>query len=342
MPYNPTTTQFQNVFSLSNVDVMLLALFTFGVLSFFAVRLFGARGSDALEAPALGTEAAYESLPVAWPTILIVWSLAAFVLGRVYSILPGEMAIKLAQEVESNRQKMLFLVYLVGFGSMWVVYFLSASNNFFFKVRSLRRLLMTFSVHWLTEHKRISSATDTDVHRKETQLLGLKDSQEKKAASSIASIALLIAAAAVVIGLINDTSLVAANDDDKVWIGFMLGLAATSAITAFYCFIVAADVLETVFNRFEPESLRLKLTDRLYKYAINPKYYGLIFLMLSVAFFAAAREPALGALALAVATFIGYGHWFPRLNPRQGLEKLEWLMRISIVAVPALITLNAI
>ena len=50
--------------------------------------------------------------------------------------------------------------------------------------------------------------------------------------------------------------------------------------------------------------------------------------------FAAVRYPLFGALALATATFIGYGHWFPRLYQRAGLARLEWVLRIGIVVVP--------
>jgi hypothetical protein len=329
-----------SVYGLTNTEVLLLGLLAFGIVSFVSARLIVRYRVLRNGPPLPGSEEAYEYLPVAWPTIFIIWPIAAIALGRFQSILPGETAMRFQSEVVADGQKLLFLVYAVGFASMWLVYFMSKSENTLFKVRSLRRLLSLYSVHW---NIAIAESRAQETAKGDAESHPLLGQQEKKAASSMASIALLIASAAVVLGLINDTALQSSQTGTlPLWDSVMLGLAAATAIAAFYCFLVAADVLETVFNRFEPEAMHFKIIGNLYRYAINPKYFGLIFLMASVALFAAARQPAFGALALASATFIGYGHWFPRLNPRRGLAKLEWVIRITIVVLPALVVLKVI
>jgi hypothetical protein len=311
---------------LSKGQVALVALLLFGLASFIIGRIwvyFQTQGDDSLDE--------YMRLPVAWPSIFVVWAGAALALGWAYALLPDIWVQRIDREIMSDPQKQLFLVYLIGFASMWFVYLLSRSDNPILRAKSLRRLLMTCSMHWHEE-------PPEKIHEDDVIRL-----QRDKAGSAITSIAIQIAAAAVILGMIQDAALQAsAGVTLTLWQESTLALAAASAIIAFYCFVVAADVLETIFNRFRPAGLHVKIVGKLYDYAINPKYYGLIFLISSVALFAAAMHPLFGALSLATATFIGYGHWFPRLRPRQGLERLEWILRIGIVALPAALVFRAL
>lgn len=322
----------------SDAEIALIALLLFGLLS-YAYSRGRAYYLDRMHGvPDEQSEEFYMRLPVAWPTIFIIWSCAALAIIWAYPAIPTPWAIPFQQAVLADEGKQLFLIYLVGFASMWITYLLSSSDNSLLKSRSLRRLLMAYSQNWQKKipprpGQTLAEIAEEEISREKEVI----EARQRKANSSITWIALLVAAAAVMLGLINDVAL---QEIDKagVWEKAMLAAAAASAIIAFYCFVVAADALETVFNDFSGvhPDLQIRLVDRLYGYALNPKYYGLICLISSVALFAAARYPLFGALALATATFIGYGHWFPRLRTRHGVERLEWILRIGIVVIPIL------
>jgi len=335
-----TALYFLNWVGTSGVHAAMSALLLFGLVS-YAISRTQVKYNYWMEGiPSKESEDYYNRLPVAWPMIFVLWPVATFVLIWLYSLFQTPWSDMLRQEVVLDSAKQLFLIYLVGFASMWGVYLLSQCNSLFLVSRTLRRLLMTYSSDWPHHNDGAERYAVGETKASEGAISGEKaviEARQKKANSSITWIALLIAAAAVMLGLINDVAL-ERGANMTAWEATMLAAAATTAIIAFYCFVVSADALETVFNNFtlvKPD-VQMQIIKRLYEYTLNPKYYGLISLISSVALFAAARYPLFGALALATATFIGYGHWFPRLRPRQGLARLEWVLRIGIVVVPIL------
>ena len=233
----------------SDARVALVALLLFGLVSYVISRAQVYHLDQQYGEPDEKTEEYYMRLPVAWPTIFVVWASAVLAFIWVYPFVPTPWAIPLQQEVLADPGKQLFLIYLVGFASMWAVYLLSGSSNRLLKSRSLRRLLMAYSGNWSNKDTAPPPAWAELIERDVPSEREVIAAHQRKANSSITWIALLIAAAAVVLGLINDVALQRANDM-SVWEATMLATAAGSAIIAFYCFVVSADALETVFNDF--------------------------------------------------------------------------------------------
>ncbi len=301
----------------SSVDVALAALLIFGSVFFFVVR-GGSRNRFNIK-----PEDAFDALPSAWPSIVILWASMSLAIRLGSFFLPSANLKSLRLVISSDPEKTLFMTYLVGFIALWVVYFLSRVEQPFFKTRTLRRLLM---MHTYNCQSRLTNPSEAPADFEEIQ--------QKKANSSVQALSILAASAAVLISLSADKETLLLPYDVVMWRKFMLLLSVSTAVLAFYCFLIAVDILDTAFNTFRHD-IKVKLLKNLYGLSVNPKYFGLILLMLSLAFYVASSQPGLGALALAAATFTGYSHWFPRIKPRSGVQQLEWLLRVILLVIPA-------
>lgn len=304
-------------------DLLLLILLVFGLTSFVFARTPTSQPIDA-------SFKKYETLAVAWPSILVLWSALALVLRSGTPFIPVDSLQQLNANAAADSDKTLFLVYLIGFISLWMVYFASRSD--YVATKTLRTLLSNISLNWRDIEKQ-----NLETYEERRIYDEFENIQKAKASSSVQALSIMAASAAVVISLSSELRAdFSKNGEMDVWKQFTLTTSLICGLTAFYCFVVAVDVLDTVTNRFVDDA-KTKVLKHLFDRSRNPKYYGLVLLMFSLAFYVAATLPAVGALALSVAMFTGYSHWFPRLSDR---TKLEWALRTFFVAVPVLFILD--
>ncbi len=211
-----------------------------------------------------------------------------------------------------NQNQYIFVLYLSFFASLWIVYFNSRKRNAdpndkqpagitSFKIKSLRRLLSESSVHWIPFNKESSAALDD-----------LEDSFRKKADTSMKVLAILIA---VTVLIMKEVSSVLVNSECLTFEVLMLYMSGFSSLVAFICFVISVDALDIVFNKFRTELDRRIIIYHYYQSTINPRYFGLIGMMLGVIFLASYYSPLAGSLAIGITLFVGYFHWFPEIRP---------------------------
>ncbi|PSJ16065.1 hypothetical protein [Nitrosomonas supralitoralis] len=197
-----------------------------------------------------------------------------------------------------------FLIfYLSIYLSFWLVYFLSKSGPIFFRVGTLRRLLVTKSNQW----------TDADTEKNDK----IEKEFIEKAKTSITAMAMLVAVAFLVMvqakafysDLISTTE--GEYCEQITWYLTILGFAMMSSLIAFISFIVSVDALDCMFNGFENPELENRLRRYFYKSTIHPRYLGLVFLLSSIIFLLAYINPLLGCIVIGLIITIGYRHWFP-------------------------------
>lgn len=233
-----------------------------------------------------------------FPTV-VVWG--------VTTILTSSVAIwvslKIWPQFREDWGRILFIIYLSVYFSMWLVYFLSKSKRKFlkyFRVGTLRRLLFVKSKHWTAEDSKIGEAF------------------MEKAKTSITAIAMLVAVAFLGMMQTKDLyfDLIALTKGERyqqtTWYLMILGFAASCSLIAFICFVISADALDGMFNEFEDKKLDNRIRRYLYKTTIHPRYFGLVFLISSIIFLMAYIHSILGSIVIGLIITIGYRHWFPK------------------------------
>lgn len=220
--------------------------------------------------------------------ILIAFSLA------YYSKWPfNKLGIAKPFEAEEIR-RILFISYMCIFGSVWITYFISRWDVRFFRVRSLRRLLVETSNHW------------------ENGSRNLIYSLHRKSQSSMTTVAMMIAASLLVLGEVHSIIEKVCWGNTDLWNKVMIIGAATAGMISLICFIISVDALDTLFNKFKTDNDYLK--KYFYQKTINPRYFGLILLILGVIFIIAYYNLIFSCVVLGLFLSIGYSHWFPNVD----------------------------
>ncbi|SFK11674.1 hypothetical protein SAMN05216302_10015 [Nitrosomonas aestuarii] len=246
----------------------------------------------------------YARLKPAYPWILITFFFVTYFFVLLFFIL-HIAGYSISLEVSHY----VFLLYISLFTSSWIVYFnshkRSASYNFdyksrqaaIFKIRSLRRLLSESSIQWKNSNKEIAQ-------------IGLEDSFRRKSSTSMQVLAILIAVTVLLMDRVSN--LISANSNDATFIeNGMLYLSGFSSIVSFICFVISVDALDVVFNKFYTARDRHLILQHYYQSTINPRYFGMLGMILGIIFLAAYHDPLAGCFAVGVTFFIGYYHWFP-------------------------------
>ncbi|MBV9392090.1 MAG: hypothetical protein JOY96_09385 [Verrucomicrobia bacterium] len=241
-------------------------------------------------------------LPPAWPRIglLVTAMFAVVILAAQGNVEPlPSWGIHYNRPTRQTWERLTFLAYAALFLSMWLVYFLSRSKAAFFNVRTLRKLLQLTSQLWLPS---IHSA-----EKKEFEQIFID-----KARTSITVLGILTAAAGLELVQVNAILLSVSGQKAMAdpWNVVMLAGATLAAIAAFVYFLISADSLDCLFNRFDPaDDERLKRN--FYRRTITPRYLGVVMLMVGAVLLVAFHEPTLASMAMGVLIVVGYRHWFP-------------------------------
>jgi len=207
----------------------------------------------------------------------------------------------------------VFLIYSCAFAAWWLVYFLtkkvndSAKEQSFKKVRTLRRLLGECSAQWASP-----------VGMKEEDINSIEQYYREKAKSSMTTTSILIALSGLELQEVLDVLrpiLKQTTENIILWDASMLGLSALFALISFIGYIISADALDVVFNRFVDDDSRHRITSYYYKSTINPRYAAFVSLISSFVLLAAYYSPIVASVGIGLFFSIGYGHWFPQILP---------------------------
>lgn len=215
----------------------------------------------------------------------------------------------------------VFVAYLISFLSLLCVYFLSGKGRpvdpAWRRVQSLRRLLGETSKQWSTAEGGFSGE--------------LEDAFRQKSATSMAVMALLVAA---VILVMQQASSVLLSRGASLSVSGAALLVATLVVSmfSFVSFVISIDAMDIVFNRFAAEEDQRRVVTYYYLNTINPRYFGLMGLLLAVVFFVAFHSMPLGSAMLGLLMGVGYYHWFPSLPLGDlGSAQKSWYGRKSNV-----------
>ena len=205
-----------------------------------------------------------------------------------------------------DAQKVIFLLALALYAGFWYVYFSAGAKRGRLNVLTLRRLLLSTSLQWQPE--RADHFEDLCSVRHQ-----LEEAYREKARVSIASIAIMIAASLLMLIQVNSIVLAEQNilQTPVEWRSLMLILAAISSFIAFISFLLSVDSLDSMFNKFKTDSIELVMVRRFYLFVVNPKYLGMIFMILSIVSIAAMPSGLIAAMLLCITLSVGYYHWFP-------------------------------
>ena len=243
-------------------------------------------------------------LPGVFPRLLLpaaVLIALCIVAGNHWSLFAGTPALTL--------ERILYAAYFASFVTMWAMYFLSrwAPKEGFLAVRTLRRLLLGTTEDWSV------LADGYEKHKQETDKVKLAEMEKgfkDKSLASMTNLGMLIGAAALELGQLGT---VRWHDGAKPtpWSELTLGLGTVCSITSLVCFIIAADSLDSIFNQFREPGERHVLIRHFYMQSVNPRYFGLVCLLLAATLMVAAVTPCLGAMSIAIILSVGFRHWFP-------------------------------
>jgi len=217
----------------------------------------------------------------------------------------------LLQGYEITPDRTVFLVYSAFFVSMWIVYFASkiGVSERIFKIQSLRRLLSSSCLNW-TEFDPDDGATEE-----------LSKSFRRKSTATMQVMAILVAVSLLILEITGQfwREHEAVNED--FWITFSLSISAICSVASFISFIVSVDSLDTLFNKFCDNRTRATCLAFFYKSTINPKYVGMVSMIISVIFLIQVHSPFLGSVSTAIVVVVGYPFWFPHIL--DGRKKIE-------------------
>jgi len=239
-----------------------------------------------------------------------------------------------------------FLVYANLFLAFWVSYFTSRKppgrEGHLSPLQSLRRLLGETAAHW--------PAVDCQDGNSRRQLVA---AFRRKADSSIQLLAIMIAISILILDRVTtiiDGLQVASSSFEPDFAFLMLSVSGVAAIVSFVCFVVSVDALDVVFNKFDRVQTGQTVVRHYYQSTINPKYYGLLSMLIGVICLAAYYHFYIGALAIGIALAVGYFHWFPDFSRDAvaGAGKLrlfswvgaERVFQVVIVSIPAVLWLH--
>ena len=203
--------------------------------------------------------------------------------------------------------RLIFLVYLCFFAATWTVYFRSKKDIRRFDengqpvgIQSLRRLLGEVSEQWNPDPK----------HKNEEQV---KAAFRNKASSSMQVLAILTAVAVLILDIAGNVWVSKAQIMEP-WDAYSISFASLMALIAFVSFLVSIDALDTLFNRIENTVNKNVILRHFYQLTINPKYYGMVSMVLAVVFLLQVFSTVLASVAIAFILLIGYSLWFPQLS----------------------------
>ena len=267
----------------------------------------------------------YENLPTALTRIIIISliMIGAIFLLAFFSIWPTPQ-LGIDWPIQSIQiQRILFISYMTIFISLWTVYFLSRSNIRFFHVKTLRRLLSDASEQW-QDHININNPEDYKEFR---------ESQHRKAQSTMIAIAIMIATSLILLGEIHNIALNSSLESVSTWQLFLLSVAAITALVSLICFIISVDAMDSLFNKFKTEEVARRLKMYFYKKTLNPKYFGLIFLLVSVVFIVAYYNLTLSCVVIGIFISIGYSHWFPYVTAPHVSKWESFMLGTSLISI---------
>lgn len=269
-------------------------------------------------------------------TLTILFALILPALYGAYSLLNFAFGL---QDFEHWKllERTAFFIYLCLYAGFWSAYFLSRRDDTYWSVATLRRLLYATSMQW-------NQATN---YTKEEIEKGFQE----KGRTSITAMAMLVAASLIELAQVN--GILIRLDTVKngvetlaldIWSASLLAVTAFAAFSALVCFLISADALDSLFNKFRSERLSHRLMHHFYTVNINPRYYGLVLLTTGAIFLIAFHSPLMGCMSIGVLISVGYRHWFPfpdliseeepKLNGAIGV-----LSRLGVLVVPPLLLL---
>ena len=271
----------------------------------------------------------FETLPTAFWRIVLTSSvliLSVFLLSLASGWPSSQLGISWPFKGEKIR-RFVFVCYVCVLGGVWITYFLSRLRVRFFRVKTLRNLLAKTSEHW----REYLNAEDG---KKFTEFIEL---HHRKAQSSMVTVAIMIAACLIVLGEIHCVFLNSRSVKNDIWAEAILAVATLAAMLSLICFIISADALDSIFNKFKTEQATRILKHHFYLKTINPKYSGFISLIVAVVFVVAYHSLPLSCIVLALSLTIGYPHWFPDVEqpsrPRRESIVLGLVLMIVIVLI---------
>ncbi|MGR9088268.1 MAG: hypothetical protein ACU841_14530 [Gammaproteobacteria bacterium] len=252
----------------------------------------------------------------AWCVILLVW--------MVFSAIFLFIGTVIWPSIANSINHVLFIIYGSLYFAMWAVYFLSRSGPKFFRVGSLRRLLLTNSKSWGEEAEEFSM---------------------DKAKQSMTAIAVLITVSFLQMVQTKEFYYRIAEEQHALhsWDVTILTMTLLCSLGAFINFIVSLDSLDCMFNDFSEQ--HGKLRRYFYRSTINPRYFGLVFLITALILLISHVDLLLGSIAIAIVITIGYGYWFPSnsLLTNDWNDRLIhsgfWIRLSSLCMPPLLLTL---
>lgn len=201
----------------------------------------------------------------------------------------------------------VFTGYACIFAAWWLVYLGTRRNRqpemeqAYKKVRTLRRLLGYCSEQW-----------GASGHMSEGRLDQMEESYRNKAQSSMTTIAIMIAVSSLELQHVSEQLEPLFKTGIMMnWQVAILMLSLIFATVSFIGYIISADSLDVIFNRFIDNDARHRITRYYYQSTINTRYAALISLITSFILLVAYHSPLAGAGAIGLFLVIGYAHWFP-------------------------------
>lgn len=251
-----------------------------------------------------------------WCVILLIWIVVASIFLFI--------GIMIWPSIVNRINHVLFIIYGSLYFAMWMVYFLSRSGPKFFRVGSLRRLLLTKSKSWSEEAEEFSM---------------------DKAKQSMTAIAVLLTVSFLQMVQTKDFYYRIAEEQHVLhtWDVTILTMALLCSLGAFINFIISLDSLDCMFNDFSEQ--HIKLRRYFYRSTINPRYFGLVFLITALILLIAHVNLLLGNISIAIVITIGFRYWFPSniLLTNDWKDKFIhsgfWFRLISLCIPPLLLTL---
>lgn len=179
----------------------------------------------------------------------------------------------------------------------------------FLNVATLRRVLNVSSLNWSSSDVNDNDLVDDPFSIKHQ----LEESYREKARASMTVIAIMIAGSLILLVQTNQYLLSRADllTLPFVWESTFLTLSVLSSFIAFVSFLLSVDALDSMFNRYVNDKIELMMVRKFYRFTLNPKYMGLIFLVLGITSFAAIHSGLIASIMLWITMSVGYYHWFP-------------------------------
>jgi len=268
-------------------------------------------------------------------------------IGIVFSVV---VAIILnSSAIDYSGPVWLFILYVNFFVAFWITYFTSRKpimghENNLNALQSLRRLLDQTATHW--------PSTNEDATQDKQQLV---ESFRKKSNSSIQMLSIMIAVSILILDRVTtiiDGIRVPGAEEVTNFRLLLLALTGIMAVVSFVCFVISVDALDVVFNKFRSVRTGQTIIRHYYQSTINPKYYGLLSMLVGVICLSAYYHYYIGSLTIGITLYVGYFHWFPNfkndvetkedkaVNWKRVLYRLERLILIAIVVLPFILWLN--